>query len=283
MGDPQGIGPEVILKALSHKSLLAFGHFIIIGDKRLLKGKPASVVVLDVPYKTQGEGSLKFLDKAIALIKGGVADALVTAPLSKEAVSRYSKNFVGHTEYLAKAFDVSNFDMMFVAPKMRLTIVTRHVPLKNVPKLITQKAVFDSIALMARTLKDKFKIRDPKIAVLGLNPHAGEGGLLGTEDVKYILPAIRKANAQGIKAKGPLPADTFFSFHHPFDGIIAMYHDQGLAPLKGMYMKELVNFTAGLPFIRTSPAHGTAYDIAGKNKADPSSMLAAIKLAYELA
>jgi 4-hydroxythreonine-4-phosphate dehydrogenase len=222
------------------------------------------------------------LDTAIALIKEGVADALVTAPLSKESVSRYYKNFKGHTEYLAQAFGARNFDMMFIARQVRLTIVTRHVPIKDVPALITQKAVFNSIDLMAKTLKDKFKIKTPKIAVLGLNPHAGEGGLLGHEDIKHILPAIQKAKAQGINAMGPFPADTFFAFHKPYDGIIAMYHDQGLVPLKGLYMKELVNFTAGLPFVRTSPAHGTAFDIAGKNKADPSSMLSALKLACQL-
>lgn len=309
MGDPRGIGPEVIHKALKHKSLLREGRFIVIGDKKFLGRLHPSVGVVDVPYKTAGEGSLGFLDKAIYLIKDGSADALVTAPLSKEEVSRCSKNFVGHTEYLARAFGVTDFDMMFIAHHVRLSIVTRHVPLKEVPKLITTKAVFNSISLMARTLKDRFKIRDPKIAVLGLNPHAGEGGLLGHEDAKFILPAIRQARAQGINAKGPLPADTFFAFHgshchsrgsgNPYDGIkrpncfesergfydgvIAMYHDQGLAPLKGLYMKELVNFTAGLPFVRTSPAHGTAFDIAGKNKADPSSMLAALNLACQLA
>ncbi len=282
MGDPGGIGPEIIRKALAHKSLLARGFFIVIGDKKILGRVHSSVEVVDVRYKSAGEGSLKFLDKAIALIKEGVADALVTAPLSKEAVSRYHKNFKGHTEYLAKGFEVKNFDMMFIAPHVRLTIVTRHVPLKDVPKLITQKAVFDSIALMAKTLKDTFKIRDPKIAVLGLNPHAGEGGLLGPEEGKHILPAVRKAKFKGINAVGPLPADTFFAFHKSYDGVIAMYHDQGLAPLKGLCMKELVNFTAGLPFVRTSPAHGTAFDIAGKNKADPSSMLCAIKLACDL-
>jgi 4-hydroxythreonine-4-phosphate dehydrogenase len=295
MGDPQGIGPEVIRKALAHGPLLAHGSFIVIGDKKILGRVKPSVVLVDVPYKTPGEGSLKFLDKAIELVKGGAADAMVTAPLSKQAVSRYHKNFVGHTEYLARAFKVKKFDMMFIAPRVRLTIVTRHVPLRDVPGLITQRAVFNSIALMAGTLKDKFKIKKPKIAVLGLNPHAGEGGLLGSEDVKHILPAIRKARAHGINADGPAPADTFFAFHKPchcdersdeaisYDGVIAMYHDQGLAPLKGLYMKELVNFTAGLPFVRTSPAHGTAFDIAGKNKADPSSMLCALKLACQLA
>ncbi len=291
MGDPGGISPEVVRKALGVIARSAFQRseatkqfrFIVIGDKKLLGRLPPSVAVMDVRYKSAGEGSLKFLDKAIDLIKTGVADALVTAPLSKQAVSRYSKNFKGHTEYLAEAFKVKNFDMMFIAPHVHLTIVTRHVPLKDVPALITTKAVFDSIVLMARTLKDTFRIRDPKIAVLGLNPHAGEGGLLGSEDVKHILPAIRNAKFKGINVAGPLPADTFFAFHKSYDGIIAMYHDQGLAPLKGMYMKELVNFTAGLPFVRTSPAHGTAFDIAGKNKADPSSMLCALKLACELA
>jgi len=282
MGDPRGIGPEVIRKALAHKSLLTEGRFIVVGNKKILGRVESSVEVVDVPYKSGAQGSLKFLDKAILLIKGGSAQALVTAPLSKEAVSHYHKKFVGHTEYLAEAFGVKNFDMMFFARDVRLTIVTRHVPLKDVPKLITQKAVFDSIVLMAKTLKDKLRIRNPKIAVLGLNPHAGEGGLLGSEDVKHILPAIHKAKAHGINAVGPLPADTFFAFHSNYDGIIAMYHDQGLAPLKGMYMKELVNFTAGLPFVRTSPAHGTAFDIAGKNWADPSSMHAALKLACEL-
>jgi len=309
MGDPKGIGPEVIQKSLKGRvfarSEATKQSFIIIGNKKLLSRLPSNVMVIDVPYKFAGEGSLKFLDKAILLIKGGGADALVTAPLSKEAVSHYHKNFVGHTEYLAEAFGVKNFDMMFVAHQMLLTIVTRHVPLKDVPKLITQKAVLNSIELMAETLKEKFKIKAPKIAVLGLNPHAGEGGILGQEDLKYILPAVRRAKEQGVNAVGPIPADTFFAFHdfsschsrespavgrgpakggggNPYDGVIAMYHDQGLAPLKGMYMKELVNFTAGLPFIRTSPAHGTAYDIAGRNKADPSSMIAAIKLACEL-
>jgi len=283
MGDPEGIGPEVIRKALGTKSLLAQGRFIVVGDKKLLGRVHPLVGVVDLRYKTAGEGSLKFLDKAIDLIKKGAANALVTAPLSKEAVNRYHKNFTGHTDYLAKAFGIKNFDMMFIAPQVRLTIVSRHVPLKDVPKLITQKSVFNSIALMDRTLKGRFKIREPKIAILGLNPHAGEGGLLGLEEIKFILPAIRQANAQGIKATGPLPADTFFAFHKPYDGIIAMYHDQGLVPVKALYMKELVNFTAGLPFVRTSPSHGTAFDIAGKNKADPSSMLSALKLACQLA
>lgn len=281
MGDPKGVGPEVIRKALNHPSIRRMANFVIAGDRKLLKGVPAAII--DIPYKTQGEGSLKFLQCGVNLIKEGIVDALVTAPLSKEAVSRYSKGFHGHTEYLAEAFGVKDFDMMFIGPNVRLTLATRHVPLKDVPKMITPALVYDCITLMHETLRTRFGMRQPRIAVLGLNPHAGENGLLGHEDKRQILPAIKKATAKGIKAFGPFPADTFFIKDKGFDGIIAMYHDQGLAPLKGMYFKELVNFTAGLPFVRTSPVHGTGYDIAGRNIADPSSMIASIKLAALLA
>ena len=281
MGDPTGIGPEVIRKALKNPNIRRLADFVCIGDQRSLKGVAAGIV--HVPYKTAGEGSLKFLEKAVALVKGGVIDALVTAPLSKEKVSHYKKDFRGHTEYLAEAFGVKRFDMMFVSAGVRLSLVTRHVPLAHVPSLITKKAVLSSIGLMHDTLKQRFNIRQPRIAVLGLNPHAGEGGLLGREDISRILPAIQAAQKQGIKVKGPFPADTFFCHDKGFDGIVAMYHDQGLTPLKAMYFKEMVNFTAGLPFVRTSPVHGTAFDIAGKGIADPSSMIAAIQLACKLA
>lgn len=281
MGDPNGIGPEVISKALKSPSIARLANFVCIGNKKSFKGLPGAVV--DVPYKTAGEGALKFLEKGVSLVKAGIVDALVTAPLSKEAVSKYSRNFVGHTEYLAQAFDVKHFDMMFIGPDVRLSLVTRHVPVKDVPRLITKKAVLASIELMQETLKSRFKIARPKIAVLGLNPHAGEGGLLGKEDKAQIAPAIAAARQKGIQAQGPYPADTFFCHDKGFDGIIAMYHDQGLAPVKGLYFKELVNFTAGLPFVRTSPVHGTAFDIAGRGIADPSSMMAAIKLACALA
>jgi 4-hydroxythreonine-4-phosphate dehydrogenase len=289
MGDPQGIGPEVIRKALKSRSLLKSANFVCIGDKKLLKG--ISVCVIDIPYKSAGEGSLQFLSRGVDLIKGGVLDALVTAPLSKERVNKFHKGFRGHTEYLADAFDVKRFDMMFISNEMRLSLVTRHVPLKDVPKMITKQAVLSSIELMHQTLKERFKITKPRIAVLGLNPHAGENGLLGTEDKRAILPAILAAKKNGIKADGPFPADTFFiswgtglksakkAGQSPCDGIVAMYHDQGLAPVKGLYFKNLVNFTAGLPFVRTSPVHGTAFDIAGRGIADPSSMIASIQLA----
>ena len=280
MGDPRGIGPEVIVKALQNKKVARLGNFIVVGDRALLA--KTKTTLMDVAYRTPAQGSLKFLEKGVELIKAGIADALVTAPLSKEAVSRYQKNFRGHTEYLAESFGAKQFDMMFVSSKVRLSLVTRHVPLKDVAKLITKKAVFSSIELMEGTLKQKFRITRPRIAVLGLNPHAGEGGLLGQEEIKHIIPAIRLAQHCGIRAQGPFPADTFFCHDKGFDGIVAMYHDQGLAPMKGLYFANLVNFTAGLPFVRTSPVHGTAFDIAGLGKADPSSMIAAIQLAFQL-
>jgi 4-hydroxythreonine-4-phosphate dehydrogenase len=283
MGDPRGIGPEVIRKALQNKNINRLGNFIFIGNRQLFGPAAKKWPVIDVSYRNPGEGSFKFLEKGVEIIKGGIADALVTAPLSKEAVSQFSKGFKGHTEYLAESFGVKQFDMMFISSNIRLSLVTRHEALKDVPKLITKQAVLSSIELMHQTLKEKFRITKPRIAVLGLNPHAGEGGLLGQEEIRHIIPAIQDAKKKKIQVFGPFPADTFFCHDKGFDGIVAMYHDQGLAPIKGMYFKNLVNFTAGLPFVRTSPVHGTALDIAGKNKADPSSMMAAIQLAFQLA
>lgn len=280
LGDPQGIGSEVIRKAFLSKRLSSAHRYVLIGDKRSYKG--LSYPIVDISYKDPGEGAFKFLQSGVNLIKGGVIDALVTAPLSKERVSRFQKGFCGHTEYLAQSFQVKRFDMMFISPQVRLSLVTRHIPLKDVPSAVSQRAVNASIELMHDTLLERFGIKKPKIAVLGLNPHAGENGLLGREDSDKILPSVKKAQQKGINAVGPLPADTFFIYHHKFDGIVAMYHDQGLAPVKALYFKDLVNFTAGLPFVRTSPVHGTAFDIAGKGVADPSSMIAAIQLACQL-
>lgn len=286
MGDPEGIGPEVIAKALKRISQLT-ASVIIVGEdsviRRWLPKFPKNVSLLNISYKSPGEGSLKFLDKAIFLIKQGVADALVTGPLSKERVAQYSKGFIGHTEYLAQAFDVQQVEMMFVAGKIKTVIVTRHDSIKDLPRLITTSKVLNSIELTHQGLIKTFKIRKPRIAVLGLNPHAGENGLIGQEEINAIIPAIKKANQLGFNVKGPFPADTFFGHGlKDYDAVIAMYHDQGLIPIKTLYFKEVVNTTIGLPFVRTCPAHGTAFDIAGKGVADPSSMIASIKLAEQL-
>ncbi len=287
MGDPEGIGPEVIAKALIQPNVRALAHYVIIGSRlvmlRWLKRIPANVSIVDVPYRSAGEGSLKFLDQGIELVKGGVLDALVTAPLSKERVAVYAKNFKGHTEYLQEKFNIPHVDMMFVANQMRMVIVTRHEAIKDLSRLITIKSVNECIALTHQSLLQTFKIKKPKIAVLGLNPHAGENGLMGMEEIKSIIPAIRQATRKGWIVKGPFPADTFFAHGvSHYDAVIAMYHDQGLIPMKTLFFKEVVNVTIGLPFVRTCPAHGTAFDIAGKNIADPSSMLASLKLACQL-
>ncbi len=288
MGDPEGIGPEIIGKALKRKDVLAQGSYIVFGDKSLLKSHlkscPKTVSIVDVPYRTAGEGSLKFLDKAIEFVKGGIIDAVATAPLSKERVAQYSKGFKGHTEYLADAFNIPNVEMMFVANQLRVVIVTRHEPLAKIPSLITSIKVTDTINLTHQTLVNTFKIKKPKIAVLGLNPHAGENGLMGLEEERVIKPVIARLRAKGMNVNGPFPADTFFAHGaSKYDATIAMYHDQGLTPIKTMYFDNLVNTTIGLPFVRTCPAHGTAFDIAGKNRANPSSMAASLILAHQLA
>ncbi len=296
MGDPAGIGPEVVAKALARGP--QDRRFVLIGDCRVyqkfFKRFPAHVTVCDVPLqgpcpmgrpsRAGGQASMRYLEKAVGCLKNGTVGSLVTGPVCKESVALFHKGFTGHTEYLAEAFGVKRFDMMFDAPGLRVVIVTRHVPISRVPSMVTARAVLDSIVLADAALKKYFKIRSPRIAVLGLNPHAGEAGAFGTEEKAKIIPAIQKARGCGLRVQGPFPADTFFSAGHSdlYDCVIAMYHDQGLIPVKTLHFKEVVNFTIGLPFVRTSPAHGTAFDIAGRGIADASSMTAAIELACQL-
>jgi 4-hydroxythreonine-4-phosphate dehydrogenase len=231
-----------------------------------------------------GRDSLLYLERAVDLIKKGGANALVTAPVSKESISRFIPGFKGHTTYLANAFGCRNVEMLFAAQNMKLVLLTRHIPLHEVPAAVTLPRVLGVIASSYRFCVDRFGIVKPKIAVLGLNPHAGEGGHIGREDVEVILPAIRKAVARGMDVHGPFPADTFFEprICRGFDLVIAMYHDQGLTALKALYFNELVNVSIGLPFIRTSPVHGTAFGIAGRGAADAGSMSASLRLACRL-
>jgi 4-hydroxythreonine-4-phosphate dehydrogenase len=297
LGDPAGIGPEVTLKALSKAPNK--GRYLIIGDAATLrrfpkKSKNIELYPVDLsgpadwkpgkPTPESGKAALHFLNAAIYLLKNKTISALVTAPLAKESVCRFEPGFVGHTEYLAQAFGVTRFDMMFVTDEIKTVIVTRHIPINEISKAITQQKVFDTIELTNASLKERFGIRQPKIAVCGLNPHAGEGGLLGQEEIQTIIPAIKRAQAQGIQASGPFSGDTMFmpKRRKGFDAIISMYHDQGLIAMKTVFFDKVVNMTIGLPFVRTCPAHGTAFDIAGKNKADASSMREAIQLAVEL-
>lgn len=300
IGDPAGVGPEVVAKALRDPSLKRLAQFVIIGDKKTylrygqrapsgcafidLKASSPRPIVPGKPDRHTAKAAFSYLEKAVELLKHKEITALVTAPVSKDGIASLGVNFRGHTEYLAKAFRSKDVGMMFVAKTLKTLIVTRHIPLGRVKHNVTKQSVYNAIVLADGALKRHFKLPRPVIAVCGLNPHAGEGGKLGDEELKIIIPAIKKAQHKGIRVKGPFPADTIFEpeISKGYDLIVAMYHDQGLIAPKAMHFSTLVNLTIGLPFIRTSPAHGTAFNIAGKNKADPGSMKEAIRLAAQL-
>ena len=300
IGDPCGIGPEVVAKALMNLSDQDLGaNFCVIGDYHVfsdyyphfkrnhfidLKNIDLQHFIPGKGGRVSGQASFDFLTHAVQLLKEKKIQGLVTAPVSKEAISSIGVKFHGHTEFLADSFDVKKFAMMFITESLKTVVVTRHVPLRKVSQILTKQNIYETILLTSQVLRQFFKKPNARIAVCGLNPHAGEGGKIGKEEILKIIPAIKKASHRGINLSGPLAADTLFSpvIAQHFDAVIAMYHDQGLIPVKTLYFSQLVNLTAGLPFIRTSPAHGTAFDIAGKNKADPQSMIAAIKLAATL-
>lgn len=301
LGDPAGIGPEITAKALAQIPLDRSVYFLLIGDAQsfkryfsrprknfifcLVESSQSGTYAPGRPTAQSGELSFQFLQKSVELLKHQKIQAVVTAPLSKESVCRFEKGFYGHTEYLAHAFGVKKFDMMFVTDELKTVITTRHIPIAQVPRAVTRQKVLDSIVLVDWSLRRQFKISRPRIAVCGLNPHAGEGGEIGKEDIQKIAPAIKTAKTKGIDVAGPFAGDTMFlpERRKNFDAIVSMYHDQGLIAMKTLYFRKVVNLTIGLPFVRTSPAHGTAFDIAGKNKADASSMVQAIRLAVKLA
>ena len=300
MGDPCGIGPEIIAKALSNPSVNKIGELQVIGDfqifKKYLKSPLKNCSFIDLknfdlsrissskPSKKAGKASLAYLDTALSLLKVKKLSALVTGPICKEAIQMLNPKFKGHTEYLANFFDVKKFEMMFVTKNLKVVIATRHIPLKDISSSVTKENLYQTIHLTFESLKKQFKIKMPKIAICGLNPHAGEGGRMGKEEKQIIIPAIQKAQKISKNIDGPFAADTLFCPFNikKYDAVIAMYHDQGLIPIKASAFNSLVNLTIGLPIIRTSPAHGTAFDIVGKNKADPSSMIESIRLAAHL-
>jgi len=263
-GDPRGIGPEVTKKALQDSAIKGLANFLVIDSKDMT-----------------GFDAIK---KAVKLLKNKKADALVTAPVNKEAINKSGVFFQGHTEYLAKATDTNKFAMMLCGDKLKVTIVTRHVPLKKVSDILTQAKIIEAIKLTESALKKYFGIKEPRIGVCALNPHCGEGGKIGSEERDIISPAIKKIRRSIPGIQGPISGDVIFymAYHGKLDAIISMYHDQGLGPLKMVAFEKGVNVTLGLPFIRTSPDHGTAYDIAGKDMANPNSMKEAIKLAVKM-
>ena len=230
------------------------------------------------------KAAITSLERAVQDIKRGDIDVLVTAPINKRAMAREGFGNTGHTEYLQKEFGVSDVVMFMVSDRLKVAVVTGHIPLKDVPSSISVDAIVGKLRLMTASLKRDFGVVEPKIAVLGLNPHCGDGGLLGDEEERIILPAVKAANEEGIMAFGPYSPDGFFGLgqYSRFDATLAMYHDQGLAPFKALAFDDGVNFTAGLPIVRTSPDHGTAFEMAGRDEADPHSMMSSIYTAIDI-
>lgn len=301
MGDAAGIGPEVILKALRDKTVQRLANFLIIGnsstmeqaargcriklnkDVALSDAGGASRLVFGRGTPAYGRLALDCIDEALRLVKAKKIDVLVTAPVNKHTISQTGTFFQGHTEYLARATKTKKFAMMLIGGPLKVVLVTRHIPLKEVARSLSKEKIYETLVLCASYLRRYFGIRRPRIAVCGLNPHSGDEGTLGQEEIKIIRPAVIKARGLA-SIEGPLPSDTIFysALQGKFDAVVAMYHDQGLIPLKMQAFHQGVNLTLGLPFVRTSPDHGTAYNIAGKNKANPGSMIEAIKLAVKI-
>lgn len=301
MGDPCGIGPEVLAKALLKMRRIKDAAFFIFGDGRVLSrhgfrssGNTTLIDLKDgavglfepgVPSAEAARASLAYLNSALAWIKRGKAQALVTGPISKESVVKAGFPWPGHTEFLAHAFGTRHVEMVFISASLKVVLLTRHLALKKAIATLKQNDIIRCGRLSYDLLKKDFKISNPRIAVCGLNPHAGEAGLFGQEEKKIILPALQRLEkACGKHFFGPLSADTVFirASQGEFDLVMAMYHDQGLIPFKLLEFCAGVNLTAGLPIIRTSPVHGTAFDIAAQRVAHPGSMIAALKLAYGL-
>lgn len=307
MGDPVGVGPEIILKALNDKRVRKVANPVVVGDARVLahiagklkiKAPKKGFMVKTIscldpltlspgnPVKKTGLAMIAYIEDAVGMAVKGEVDAIVTAPISKDAAKKAGFPFPGHTEFIAHLTRTKDFCMMLGGKDLKVILVTIHEALKDVPGLVTKDAVLKTLKITDATFKRYFGIKRPRIAVAGLNPHAGEGGIFGDEEAKVITPAIKRANRLGINAIGPLPPDTVFFRtvrKKEFDCVVAMYHDQGLGPLKLLHFEDGVNATFGLPIIRTSVDHGTAYDIAWKGIASPESLIAAIVMAADMA
>jgi 4-hydroxythreonine-4-phosphate dehydrogenase len=241
-------------------------------------------ITLGKPTDIGGTLAQESLAAAVRDLKAGLIDAIVTAPIHKKSMQLAGFEHVGHTEYITKEFDAKDSLMLLTSDRLRVGLVSSHIPLKDVPKYITKEKIISKLRIFSETLRIDFGFERPNIAVLGLNPHAGEEGMLGDEEEKVIRPAVLECKKHGMMAFGPFPADGFFGAgqFNKFDGILAMYHDQGLIPFKALTFGSGVNYTAGLSIIRTSPDHGTAFDLAGKNEADPSSFLHAMFTAIDI-
>lgn len=316
IGDLNGIGAEVIIKALADNRLLSLFTPVVYGSTKVLsyyrkqmnleefnysqvkvKGqyfaKAINVVncweeMIELnpgqPSKQTAKAALTSLKRAVEDLKEGHLDGLVTGPIDKNTIHGEDFPFQGHTEYLTQEFNAGESLMLMVGENLRVGLVTEHVPVKDIPTFITKERVELKIRLMELSLKQDFLINKPKIAVLGLNPHAGDEGLLGREELDVIKPVINDLKTKGKLIFGPFPADGFFASgqNGKYDGIVAMYHDQGLVAFKTLSFESGINYTAGLPYVRTSPDHGTAYNLAGKNQASESSMRQAMYVACDI-
>ena len=316
-GDGNGIGYEVIIKALADERILDLCTPVIYGSSKIfgfykksledveaintnvitsakdlhpkrvniVNCLPESVFVEPgQPTADSAKSAITSLQHAVEDLKAGLIDVLVTAPINKNAMAGEGFGFPGHTEYLQKEFGAEEVTMFLVSDSLKVGVVTGHIPLKQVASSITGEKIVGKLRQMSRSLQRDFGVVKPKIAVLGLNPHCGDGGLIGDEEQNIIIPAIKEAAKEGILAFGPYSPDGFFGMgsYSKYDAVLAMYHDQGLIPFKALAFDSGVNFTAGLPVVRTSPDHGTAYDMAGRGQADPRSMRSAIYMAMDI-
>lgn len=315
MGDPVGIGPEIILQSLDDPQIYALCHPLVIGDSAVLQlartclnstldmkviATPDSGIYqhgcIDLlalshlnpgstswghPTPVTGNAMISYITAGAHMAGRGEIAAMVTCPINKMAMKLAGSKFSGHTELLAQLTNTEKFAMMMAGDRLRVVLVTIHIPLKNVPKALSAENILTTIELTSTALIQRFGIANPRIAIAALNPHAGEEGLFGNEESRLIAPAMDMARNKGIDLSGPFPPDTVF-YHAAkglFDVVICMYHDQGLIPFKMIHFSDGVNVTLGLPIIRTSVDHGTAYDIAGTGAADPGSLTAAIRMA----
>lgn len=318
MGDPAGIGPEIIVKALADPAIRRAAKFVVFGmneqlcyaadaaeiepfwgrhqHEKISREYPYKVVVADYdeysvpswvkgPSKMAGEASMRFCLDAIEAARDEIIDAVVTAPISKKSWKLAGGDWPGHTEMLAQCCKSLRKVMMFIAGPLKVALATIHEALFDVRNKFTIGCVFEPIDLLNDALKQYFDIENPRIGVAALNPHAGEDGQFGDEEQRIISPAMLLAQEHGINCLGPFSADSLFlrAVNGEFDGVVAMYHDQGMIPVKLLDFEHAVNITIGIPIIRTSPAHGTAFDIAGRNRANPSSMKSAIATAIQMA
>ncbi|MEP6607047.1 MAG: 4-hydroxythreonine-4-phosphate dehydrogenase PdxA [Burkholderiaceae bacterium] len=306
-GEPAGIGPEISLAALAARAELSDARITLIGDASLLSDRahatgvpgPAGAQIEHVPLRAAAIAGrrdsrnahyvLATLDRAISGAMSGEYDAVVTAPVQKSVINDARIPFTGHTEYFAQHTSTPRVVMMLAGETphgpLRVALATTHLPIASVAAALSADAILAVLRILSSELRSRFGIESPHVVVTGLNPHAGEGGHLGREEIEIIAPAVSRARTEGQRVDGPLPADTVFvpSFVQRYDAVLAMYHDQGLPVLKYATFGHGVNITLGLPFIRTSVDHGTALDLAGTGRADPGSMMAALKLAIQLA